>query len=226
MANNNDCRDINPSEVEDLFPWNQQPENRLVPLKCQKPDNYEQIRKDPIQAIGYIISLIENHINNPDNLSREGLKELVKQHPIHVRGVGFQDKESQGERPNIYVKYAGMKPQQEIALNNSVGYNIHNAVEKFYCKWILGFTVYVVSEQYTESLALAEEIRCFLHYFQLPIKKSLCWEKLQVVEVQAPTFDETSECYTSLIQCTAVFEDSWLLQEAAPLLKVATINNL
>ena len=225
MAEKNNCN-VNPADVENLFPWNHEPENRLTPLKCQKPDDFENIRKDPIRSIGYLTELISSHINNPENLNRESLKELIANHKIKVSGVGFSEKDAQGERPVIYIKYAGMKPQQDFALNNSTDYNLHNGTESFYCKWIMGFTVYVVSEQYTESLALAEEVRCFLHYFQLPIKKSLCWEKLQVVEAQPPAYDETFESYTSLIQCTAVFEDAWELQEAAPLFKMATIHNL
>lgn len=227
---NDSCPANNPSSVEHLFPWDEElneptkPDDRTIPLGCTQPSNVIEKRTDPIESIAYIGSLIEKYLADPNNIHREALRSSLQAHPVTVRGVGFYNTAAQGDRPCIYIKYAGMKSQQDFAWNNSAGYNIHNATEKFYCKWVMGFSVYAISTQYMESLALAEEIRRFLHWYQLPIKQSLCWEKLQVVEAQAPAYDDNFECYTTTISCTATYGDSWALQEAAPLLKKATLN--
>ena len=221
--NKDDCR-VNPSSVEDLFPWNQQPEDRTRPLCCKDPENKPFLRKDPIEAIAYLGKIIQKYLSDPTNIQRESLRESLESHPITVSGVGFYDTSAQGDRPCIYIKYAGMKSQQDFAFHNSTGYNYPHAIERFYSRWIMGFSVYAISNQYTESLALAEEVRRFLHYFQLPIKQKLCWDQLQVIEEQAPAYDENFSCYTTVISCTATFGDTWLVQEMAPLIKKVALD--
>lgn len=218
------CPANNPNTVENKFkfPWDSEPEDRTSP--CETSTRRPEISLDPIESLAYIGQIIEDFINKPTNLSRESLREIVNSNKISVHNVGFYDKAAQGTRPCIYIKYAGMKSQQDFAFNNSTGYNDHNAVEQFYSEWTLGFSVYVIGNKYTESLALAEEVRRFLHYYQLPIKKTLCWKKLQVIEAQAPAHDENFDCYTSTINLTATFGESWRIQEMAPLLKKATLN--
>ena len=218
------CPTPNPSSVENIFqfPWDSEPEDRTSP--CETNTKRDSISLDPIESTAYLGQIINDFINEPSNLKRESLREIVRTNKIKVHNVGFYDTAAQGERPCIYIKYAGMKSQQNFAFNNSTGYNPHNAVEQFYSKWTLGFSVYVVGNQYMESLALAEEVRRFLHYYQLPIKQSLCWEQLQVIEAQAPAHDDNFDCYTSTINLTATFGESWEIQEMAPLLKKATLN--
>lgn len=220
--NKESCPGNNPNTVNYIFPWDTEPEDRTQP--CKNSTQLPEYSRDPIESVAYIGQLIELYINNPNNLHRDSLKEIVREHPIRVYNVGFYEASAQGDRPCIYIKYAGMKSQQDFAFNNSTDYNVHNAVEQFYCEWTLGFAVYVIGNHYTESLAFAEEVRRFLHYYQLPIKRSLCWKKLQVIEVQAPAHDENFDCFTSTINLTALFGDSWKIQEMAPLLKKATFN--
>ena len=215
---NDNCRE-NPSSVEDLFPWNQQPEDRTKPLCCNDPENKLFVRKDPIESIAYLGRIIQKFLSDPNNIQRESLRSSLKNHPVTVSGVGFYDAAAQGDRPCVYIKYAGMKSEQDFAFHNSTDYNLPNAVERFYSRWIMGFSVYAISTQYTESLALAEEVRRFLHYFQLPIKQKLCWDQLHVIEEQAPTYDENFSCYTTVISCTATYGDTWFVQEMAPLIK-------
>lgn len=219
---NQSCPGNNPDNVNDKFPKGTEPDDRTAP--CKSETGRPEFSTDPIESIAYIGSLIEEFINEPENLFRDSLKEVVKSHPIKVNNVGFYDTSAQGDRPCIYIKYAGMKSQQDFAFNNSTGYNFPNAIEQFYSKWIIGFSVYVIGNQYTETLAFAEEVRRFLHYYQLPIKRSLCWEQLQVIEAQAPAHDENFDCFTATISCTATFGESWRIQEVAPLLKKATLN--
>lgn len=221
---NDSCPKPNPDSVENQFnfPWETEPEDRTSP--CEVATRRPSISLDPIESIAYIGQIIEEFLNEPRNLKRESLRDLVQKNGIKVHGVGFYDTAAQGEKPCVYIKYAGMKSQQDFAFHNSVDYNNHNAVEQFYSKWTLGFSVYVVGNQYMESLAIAEEVRRFLHYFQLPIKQALCWEKLQVIEAQAPAYDDTFQCYTSAINLTATFGEAWNIQEMAPLLKKATLN--
>lgn len=225
-SNSQQCRDPNPPNIENpsdldnyVFPWDTQPEDRITPLKCQTPIDRYAVRNDPIESIAYIRQWLDSYLNNPDCLYRDSIKEVLKAHPINVNGVGFYDTSAQGQKPCVYIKYAGSKFQQDFAFDNSINYNDRNATETFYGRHIMGFSVFALSEQYTESLALIEEVRRFLHYLQAPIKRSLCWKKLEVIEMQAPARDETFDCFTSTISCTATFDESWSLKEAAPLLK-------
>lgn len=232
MSTKTQCRDSNPSSIEYKFPWESKPEDRTTPLKCQTPQNMDKVRNDPIQSIAYLQKWLESYMNNPDCLFRENLKKFVIDHntedevAIRVEGVGFYDTSVSGEKPCIYIKYAGSKFQQDFAFDNSIDYNTRNATETFLGRHIMGFSVFAISEQYTESLALIEEVRRFLHYFQAPIKRSLCWKKLEVIEMQAPAHDETFDCFTSVLSCTATFDESWSLQEAAPLLKKINFTTL
>lgn len=223
------CPAPNPDTVESLFPQDSQPEDRTTPLKCQEPKNLYDIRNDPIEATGYIRYLLQKYMNDPECIFRDSIKQFIQDHadeevPLKVHGVGFYDASVSGEKPCIYIKYAGSKFQQDFAFDNSVGYNVENAAEKFYGRHVMAFSVFAVSEQYTESLALIEEVRRFLHYFQAPIKRSLCWKKFEVVEMQPPAHDETFDCFTSTLSCIATFDESWSIQEAAPLLKKLDFN--
>lgn len=232
MSTKTQCRDSNPSNIEYKFPWESQPEDRTTDLKCQTPTDMRKIRNDPIESLAYIKQWLESYMNNPDCIFRESLKQFVISHntedevAIRVNGVGFYDASVSGEKPCIYLKYAGSKFQQDFAFDNSIDYNTRNATETFYGRHIMGFSVFAISEQYTESLALIEEVRRFLHYMQAPIKRSLCWKKLEVIEMQAPAHDETFDCFTSVLSCTATFDESWSLQEAAPLLKKINFTTL
>lgn len=225
MSTKTQCPDTNPSDIEYKFPWDKQPEDRIVPLKCQTPADRYSTRIDPIESLAYIQKWLESYMNNPDCLYRDSLKQFVIAHnttdevAIRVNGVGFYDSSVSGEKPCIYIKYAGSKFQQNFAFDNTIDYNNRNATETFYGRHIMGFSVFAISELYTESLALIEEVRRFLHYLQAPIKRSLCWKKLEVIEMQAPAKDETFDCFTSALSCTATFDETWSLKEAAPLLK-------
>jgi len=230
--NNNQCPSPNPDSVDSLFPKGSSSEDRLISLRCQNPERLYEIRNDPIEALGYIRKLLAQHMNDPDCLFRPSLKQYVIEHtsedaerpPIRINGVGFYDAAASGEKPCIYLKYAGSKFQQDFAFDNAIGYNMENAVETFYGRHIMAFSVFALSELYTESLALIEEVRRFLHYLQAPIKRSLCWKKLEVVEMQAPAKDETFDCFTSTLSCIATFDELWSIQEAAPLLKKIDFN--
>ena len=102
-------------------------------------------------------------MNDPDCIDRGSVKQFIQEHlneneddprAIRVNGVGFYDASVSGEKPCIYIKYAGSKFQQDFAFDNSVDYNMENATETFYARHIMAFSVFAVSEEYTESLAL------------------------------------------------------------------------
>lgn len=237
MSNSNSkgCPSPQSNPVNDLFyefPWDKV-EDRTTSLDCQNPKNLYSIRNDPIEAVGYIRKLLEQYMNDPECIYRGSVRQFITEHlneneddprAIRVNGVGFSDTSVSGEKPCIYIKYAGSKFQQDFAFDNSVSYNKQNAEETFYARHIMAFSVFAVSEQYTESLALIEEVRRFLHYFQAPIKRGLCWKKLEVIEMQAPAKDETFDCFTSTLSCIATFDELWAIQEAAPLLKKIDFN--
>lgn len=202
----------------------------MISLVCQNPKKLYEIRNDPIESLAYIRKLLVQCINDPDCLFRPSLKQYIIEHSkeeepaIKVNGVGFYDSAASGEKPCIYLKYAGSKFQQDFAFDNCVDYNEENASETFYGRQVMAFSVYALSEQYTESLALIEEVRRFLHYLQLPIKRNLCWQKLEVIEMQPPAKDETFDCFTATLSCVATFNELWSVREAAPLLKKIDFN--
>lgn len=223
---NQTCPPQNPSNVEALFHWNTDPEDRIVPLRCQGTEERANASLSSIKSTNYLMQILKDYFSDIDNFKGSLLEPYLSQNTLAISGVAFTDTETQGVKPKVIVEYGGRKLQGDFAIRNEIGYDMANSRQSFYCMWHIAYTVYVLSTEYTECMALAEEIRDFYNRFQRVIADAMFWKRFDVIEEQKPQYRDEVGCFVQPISMTAIAPEKWDVVEAAPKLKTVSLNPL
>ena len=221
---NTECGDINNESVEELFHWNQEPEDRTK--TCEEDRAIKATwRHSATGIVEFFVTLLQDYLSEPNNIVSDDVRNLILNKDIEVAAMQDFDTDKAGALPRIIVEFGGKQAQQNFAINNTFGYNIQNSSTYYYSHWQVGISIYVIGNTINETILLAEEVSNFCHYFQEQICKAAGFLRCQLAEVNKPQcLSESSaqRSYLSAISLSIVIADAWSVYEQAPVLKRVT----
>ena len=221
---NTECESINSESIEELFHWNQTPEDRTK--TCEEDRAIKGAwNRSAIGIVEFFVTLIQDYLSDPNNIISDDIRNLIINKDVDVSAMQDFNTDTAGTLPRIIVEFGGKQAQQNFAINNKFGYNIHNSSTDYYSHWQIALSIYVIGNTINETLMLAEEVSNFCHYFQEQICAAAGFLRCQVAEVNKPQcLSESSaqRSYLSAISLSIVVADAWSVYEQAPVLKRVT----
>ena len=224
MSTDKNCDPVNPPEVEELFHWNTEPEDRTS-TKEQICKNSANWAGNSVKLVEFFVTAISDYFSDPNNIIDDDVRKLIISKDVFVASMATSNTNMSGRLPRIVIEFCGKQAQQNFAFKNQTGYNIHNSSEDFYSHWQIGLTAHVIGNTLNETLLIAEEVNNFLHYFQWMICKAANLLRCQVAEMSKPQYLEDNngqKAYLCDLSFTAVVANHWKVIEKAPRLKRVT----
>lgn len=212
------CSSVNPTLVESLFHWNQNPEDRTETCSERQTDLASK-NVDPSSILAFFVNLLTDYFSDPNSIVDDGIRTLIQTKPIIISALTAFDTDVAGSKPCIYVEYGGKKSQENFAFNNQFGYNPANGSKLYYTRWQMGFTFYIIGNTLQETLNLSEEVCKLLHCYQQPIEDTMQWVRFQLAEVQKVQSTESGDGFVSSVSATIVVNYPWYIFDSAPKLK-------
>lgn len=224
VLNTENCASVNDPDIEALFHWNQEPEDRTETCDEYRAKN-SAWRKSAPGIVEFFVTLITDYLDDPNNIISDDIRNLLINKKVEVSAMQDFDTDKAGALPRIIVEFGGKQAQQNFAINNATDYNIHNSSTDYYSHWQVGISIYVIGNTINETLLLAEEVSNFCHYFQEQICNAAGFLRCQLAEVNKPQCLSESgaqRSYLSAISLSIVIADAWTVYTQAPVLKRVT----
>lgn len=224
QVNISNCESVNPDDVEELFHWNNDPEDKTKSCNDILKDK-QAISSDPVAITNFFVVLISDYLSDPNNIQNSDLRELIMSKPVEVTSMSNFDTDKAGATPRVLVEFGGKQAQQNFAFGNKTSYNMHNSSTDYYTHWQIALSLYVIGNTLNETILLAEEVGNFCHCFQSDICNTAGFLRCQLAEISKPQCLQesgTQTAFLSTISISIVTAYTWTIIRQAPVLKRVT----
>lgn len=223
-----DCNNNpNPPEVEDMFPPDTEPENRVP-----KVSSLCSYGMRPHVMTGFLRQLLIGHFSDPENIEeprvRRHIEEIGVWQPtdenlnhngLLIESITRWAPNNADKRPAILIKRNEWKWNRQV-IGDLAGANSYTGNTSYSGFWEGSHTIFCLAQNGAETEFLATEVVKFLILFSPMIREQLDLHKFFVAGVGGVgEVQEVIQGYAVPVTVAYVAEERWSVQPLAPRLK-------
>ena len=223
-----DCdNQVNPPEVEAVFPAGTAPE-----LRVDKVSALCSYGMRPHVMTGLLRQLLIGHFSDPENIAEPRIRRHVQalgawkpnDNGINNGGILIESitrwvPNTADKRPAVLIKRNGWKWQKQ-SIGDKVSTNDYTGEVSYSGMWEGSHTLYCLSAAGAETEFLATEVLKFLVNFSQLIREQMDLFRFYVAEVGGiGEVQEVIQGYAVPVTVAYIAEEAWTLQPYAPRLK-------